>query len=147
LPGSSAAISNCLFVGNVSNTGTNYIGEYNTKHGSGALTVFENSHVKVDRCTFTGNWNGTDDKGVENVYTDSIFWMNTQSGGISTGGRYELDILDGLKVNGCFFRGKTSDPRGTISPTSNTFDAPNPDFDASYRPRAKDYANVGYRPE
>ena len=79
----------------MSNTGTNYIGEYNTKHGSGALTVFENSHVKVDRCTFTGNWNGADDKGTGNVYTNSIFWMNTKSGGISPGGRYELDILDG----------------------------------------------------
>ena len=148
LPGSSAAISNCLFVGNVSNTGTNYIGEYNTKHGSGALTVFENSHVKVDRCTFTGNWNGADDKGTGNVYTNSIFWMNTKSGGISPGGRYELDILDGRKVNGCFIRGEISDLRGTfLSTRRNTFDAPNPDFGASYRPRAKDYANVGYRPE
>ena len=151
LPGSSAVISNCLFVGNVSNTGTNYIGgpdnPYNGEHGSGALTVFENSHVKVDRCTFTGNWNGADDKGTGNVYTDSIFWRNTKSGGISPGGRYELDILDGRKVSGCFFRGEISDLRGTFSSTGNTFDAPNPDFDASYRPRAKDYANVGYRPE
>jgi len=150
LPGSSAVISNCLFVGNVSNTGPNYIGgaenPYNEEHGSGALTVFPTSIVKVDRCTFTGNWNGADDKGTGNVYTDSIYWMNTKTGGISPEARYELDILDGQKVSGCFFQGAIGDLRGTISVSGNTFDAPDPDFDLSYRPRAKDYANAGYRP-
>jgi hypothetical protein len=151
LPGSSAVISNCLFVGNVSNTGTNFVGgaenPYNEEHGSGALTVFPNALVKVERCTFTGNWNGTDDKGTGNAYIDCIYWMNTRTGGISPGTRYELDILDGQNVNGCFFQGAISDLRRTISASSNTLDAPDPDFDLSYRPRADAYANAGYRPD
>ena len=150
LPGSSVAISNCLFVGNVSNMGENYIRPdrpYNGKHGSGALTVFADSRVVVDRCTFTGNWNGADDKGTENVYKDSIFWKNTKEGGISPGGRYELDILDGQKVKGNFFQGEINDLRGTIGLSDNTLGAPDPEFDPSYRPRAKEYEGVGYRPD
>jgi hypothetical protein len=151
LPGSSAVISNCLFVGNVSNTGINYVGgtenPYNEEHGSGALTVFPGAHVKVDRCTFTGNWNGADDKGIGNVYADSIYWMNTRAGGISPGSRYELDILDGQNVNGCFFHGAIGDLRRTISSSSNTFEAPDPDFDELFRPRAREYAKAGYRPD
>jgi hypothetical protein len=151
LPGSSAVISNCLFVGNVSNTGINYVGgaenPYNAEHGSGALTVLPDSRVQVDRCTFTGNWNGADDKGTGSVYTGSIFWMNTKSGGISPKERYELDILDGKNVSGCFFQGVISDLRNTISVSANTFDAPDPEFDSSYRPRAEVYANAGYRPD
>lgn len=151
LPGSSAVISNCLFVGNVANTGPNYVGgtdnPYNEEHGCGALTVFPNATVNVDRCTFTGNWNGADDKGSGNVYTNTIFWQNTKPGGISPGSRYELDILDGSNVIGCFLGGQTEDLRGTINPNSNTFDAPEPDFDADFRPRNDDYADVGFRPE
>ena len=113
LPGSSANISNCLFVGNISNTGENYIGgsenPYNEEHGCGALTVFPNSRVTVDRCTFTGNWNGADDKGAGNAYTNCIFWKNTLAGGISPGHRYELDILDGSGVRHCLLGGSTSD--------------------------------------
>jgi hypothetical protein len=151
LPGSSAVIINCLFVGNVSNNGVNYVGgadaPYNEEHGSGALTVFPNGSVKVDHCTFTGNWNGVDDKGIGNVYTDSIFWMNTKSGGISPGARYELDILDGRMVSGCFLRGDISDLRKTVSLSSNNVEAPDPDFDSSFRPRSPNYADVGYRPD
>lgn len=151
LPGSSAEISNCLFVGNVSNTGVNYVGgrdnPYNEEHGSGALTVFPTSSVKVDRCTFTGNWNGADDKGTGNAYTNCIYWKNNKSGGICPESRYELDILDGQNVSGCFFQGEISDLRKTISLENNTFDAPDPDFDSLYRPRAAVYANVGYRPD
>jgi hypothetical protein len=151
LPGSSAVISNCLFVGNVANTGPNYVGgpdnPYNEEHGSGALTVFPQGRVIVERCTFAGNWNGADDKGTGNVYADSIFWRNTKSGGISPDRRYELDILDGRNVSNCFLRGEIADLRGTIDASKNTIDAPDPDFDESYRPRAETYANVGYRPE
>ncbi len=151
LVGSSANISNCLFVANVSNTGVNYIGgsenPYNEEHGCGALTVFPNSRVSVDRCTFTGNWNGADDKGAGNSYTNCVFWMNTKEGGISRGHRYELDIMDGSNVRRCMLGGSTSDLRGTIDPSANTLDASDPDFDDLYVPRAAEYSDVGYRPE
>jgi hypothetical protein len=151
LPGSSAVIINCLFVGNVSNNGINYVGgaeqPYNEEHGSGALTVFPNALVKVERCTFTGNWNGADDKGIGNVYTNSIFWMNTRPGGISPGARYELDILDGRNVRGCFLGGEISDLRKTVSVSHNRLEARDPEFDASFRPRSPEYASVGYRPD
>ncbi|MEZ6060776.1 MAG: right-handed parallel beta-helix repeat-containing protein [Planctomycetaceae bacterium] len=150
LVGSSATISNCLFVGNVSNTGENYIGgadnPYNEEHGCGALTVFPNSQVTVDRCTFTGNWNGADDKGTGNSYTNCIFWKNTKEGGISPEHRYELDILDGAGVKGCFLGGSTSDLRGTIDAAANTLNASDPDFDDLFVPQAIEYAGVGYRP-
>jgi len=151
LVGSSANISNCLFTGNVSNTGVNYIGgsdnPYNEEHGCGALTVFPNSRVTVDRCTFTGNWNGADDKGIRNSYLNCIFWMNTKKGGISLEDRYELDILDASNVRGCFLGGSTSDLRGTIDSSVNTLDASDPDFDDLFVPRAAEYSDAGYRPD
>lgn len=151
LPGSAATITNCLFVGNVANMGPNYIGgsdnPYNEEHGSGALTVFPGSRVTVDRCTFTDNWNGADDKGDGCVYLNSVFWRNVRSGGISPKGRYELDILDGRNVSGCFFGGEICDLRGSIDPKKNRLDAPDPNFDLSYRPRTPDYVHAGYRPD
>ena len=149
LPNSSAIIENCLFVGNISNTGVDEISQgedYNGEHGSGALTVFPGSRVRVSRCTFTGNWNGVDDKGVGNVYMNTIFWMNNAEGGISPGRRYEIDILDGSGVRGCFLKGDIDDLRGTLDKHRNVLNGPNPDFDASYRPRAKAYQSAGYRP-
>jgi hypothetical protein len=151
LPRSSAVIENCLFVGNIANTGLDYIGrwegsEYNKENGSGVLTVFPGSRVSVRHCTFTDNWNGVDDKGIGNSYVNSIFWMNVRSGGISHGPRYELDILDGSRVIGCFINGEVDDLRSTVSVEANVFDAPDPEFDGSYRPRAAEYASVGYRP-
>ncbi len=120
-------------------------GEYHPEHGSGALTVFERSHATVSRCTFTGNWNGVDDNGPGSTYTDCIFWNNTLKGGISAGGRYELDIVNADGVRGSFIHGEINDLRGTISKDANTFDPPDPQFDAQFVPRAKPYANVGYR--
>ena len=32
------------------------------------------------------------------TYTDWIFWKNNLPGGISTGKRYEIDIIDGAGV-------------------------------------------------
>ena len=151
LAGSAAVFENCLFVGNVSNTGVDYIGrrdgyEYNVEHGSGALTVFPNSRVEVRDCTFTGNWNGADDKGTGSVYKRSIFWRNNLPGGISPGLRYELDVLDGAGVSGCFINGEIEDLRGTLDPEANEMSAPDPDFDAAFRPRNPAYAGTGYRP-
>jgi hypothetical protein len=138
-------------VENVANLGVNYVGgaeaPYNEEHGSGALTVFPNGIVHVDRCTFTGNWNGADDKGLGNTYSSSIFWMNTKAGGISPKARYEIDILDGRKVTNCFIHGTIGDLRGTINASTNTLNAPDPEFDDSFRPRSQSYTHVGYRPE
>lgn len=151
LPGSAARIRNCLFVGNVSNTGEDYVSravgrQYKPEHGSGALTVFRGSVVDVSRCTFTGNWNGVDDNAVGNSYEDSIFWKNIRPGGICPGKRYEIDIADGSGVRHCFFHGEIEDLQETVSRRDNVFQAPDPQFDALFRPLAPEYADVGYRP-
>ena len=130
-------IENCLFAGNLANLGVDYVGmlsggEYHPEHGSGALTVFERSRVTVSRCTFTGNWNGVDDDGTGSTYVDSIFWKNTLPGGISPGPRYELDIVDAAGVRGSFIHGDVNDLRRTIDPKANTFDPPDPRFDAHF---------------
>jgi hypothetical protein len=151
LHGSRATIENCLFVGNVSNLGVDYVGlltggEYHPEHGSGALTVFEGSRATVSRSTFTGNWNGVDDNGTGSTYVETIFWKNTLAGGISRGPRYELDITDAAGVRGSFIHGDVNDLRGTINRELNTLDPPDPRFDAHFSPGAPQYAAVGYRP-
>jgi hypothetical protein len=151
LHGSRAVLEHCLFVGNVANLGVDYVGlltggEYHPEHGSGAMTVFEGSTATVSRCTFTGNWNGVDDNGTGSTYADSIFWRNTLAGGISAPPRYELDITDGSGVRGTFIHGEVNDLRGTIDKSANTFDPPDPRFDAQFVPQAPQYARVGYRP-
>ena len=150
LPASSAEITNCLFVDNLSNIGEDTVSppgkKYNAEHGSGALTVFPDSRVRVTRCTFTGNWNGVDDKGPANTYERSIFWQNTRPGGRAPRGRYELDLLDGSKVRDCLVGGATADLRGTIDAQRNRIDGSDPDFDSEFRPQAPDCAEIGYRP-
>jgi hypothetical protein len=148
---SRATIDNCLFVGNLSNLGVDYVGmlsggEFHPEHGSGALTVFAGSRATVSRCTFTGNWNGADDSGTGSTYVDTIFWKNTLPGGISPGSRYELDITDGAGVRGSFIHGDVNDLRGTINRDRNTFDPPDPRFDRQFVPQAPQFAKVGYRP-
>lgn len=151
LHGSRATLDNCLFVGNVANLGADYVGlltggEYHPENGSGAMTVFEGSRAEVSRCTFTGNWAGVDDNGTGSTYLKSIFWNNTLKGGISTGPRYEIDITSGAGVRESFIHGETNDLRGTIDRSVNTFDPPDPRFDAQFVPQAAEYAAVGYRP-
>jgi len=151
LHGSRAVVENCLFVGNVANMGVDYVGllttgEYRPEHGSGALTVFEGSRATVSRSTFTGNWNGVDDNGSGSTYEGCIFWKNTLGGGISPGARYELDVTDASGVRGSFIHGDVDDLSGTIDRTVNTFNPPDPRFDAQFVPRAPEYAAVGYRP-
>jgi Right handed beta helix region len=151
LHGSRATLENCLFVGNVSNMGVDVVGlltggEINPEHGSGALTVFQESRAAVSRCTFTGNWNGVDDIGSGSTYVDCIFWKNTRAGGISPPPRYELLVADGAGVRGSFIHGDVNDRMGTVSKALNTFDPPDPQFDAQFAPRAAPYAAVGYRP-
>jgi len=151
LPGSSAIVENSLFVRNISNTGEDEISpkglEYMGESGSGALTVFEGSRVLVSRSTFAGNWNGVDDLSSQsNLYLDSIFWMNSAQGGVSRGPRYELYLRNGDGVRNCWIRGRVADGLGTIDRSRNRFEAPDPDFDANYRPMEAAYGEVGYRP-
>jgi len=151
LPGSAAVIENCLFVGNIANSGMEEIKRrygltWNETHGSGALTVFQDSRVRVERSTFTGNWNGVDDRGENNVYRSSIFWKNDADDGSRPGGPYEIDIVNAGGVEGCFLNGETDDLRGSLDRARNVLDAPNPRFDRSFRPRHAAYAQVGYRP-
>jgi hypothetical protein len=49
-------------------------------------------------------------------------------------------------VRGSFIHGDINDLRGTIARESNTFDPPDPRFDAQFVPQAAEYAKVGYRP-
>ena len=151
LHNSQATLENCLFVGNISNLGVDYVGllaggEFHPEHGSGAMTVFAGSTATVSRCTFTGNWNGVDDTGSGSTYVDSIFWQNTAAGGISPDRRYEIDIEDGAGVKRCFIHGEVDDLRGTVAREANTLAAPDPQFDAQFVPRAPQYASAGYRP-
>ena len=151
LHGSAAVVENCLFVGNVSNMGVDVVGlltggEYRPEHGSGAITVFPESRLTMTRSTITGNWNGVDDSGKGSTYVDSIFWMNSLGGGISPGKRYELDLDDGAGVRGSFIRGVVDDLRGTVDKAANTFNPPDPRFDARFVPQAPEYSKVGYRP-
>jgi len=151
LHGSAATVENCLFVGNVANMGVDVVGlltggEFHPENGSGAITVFADSRVMVSRSTLTGNWSGVDDAGRGSTYVDTIFWKNTLAGGISPGKRYELDIEDGAGVRGSFIHGDVNDLRGTITRELNTFDPPNPRFDARFVPQAPEYSKVGYRP-
>lgn len=145
LPGSAATINNCLFTANVSNTRENHIAPYgyNGLHGSGALTAMKGSDVSVLRSTFSGNWNGVDDKGASSVYRETIFWANDAEGGISPRGRY---VLEASGVGRRYF-GETSgvsDLRDMINRSTNVFEARDPDFDTEFRPRSA--TGIGYRP-
>ncbi len=164
LPGSSAALINCLFVGNRSNLGNEHTpvkgnldwpnihalvrsaAGYLPENGSGAVTVFPTSFVVLDRCTFTANRNGLDDRGSRSVVRDCIFWRNTLPGGARAGSRYELDIARAARVERCFIGGDLPDLRQTIDPKRNTLRCSDPDFDDAFRPRNPEFAEVGYRP-
>ena len=151
LSGSSVVIENCLFVGNIGNTGMKEVRQkyrlsHNWQHGSGALTVFPGSRAQVRNCTFVDNWNGVDDHGSGSTYESCIFWKNTASDGSRPGGPYELDIVDASAVRNCFLRGDRIDLRHTIAIKDNHFNAPDPQFDQEYRPHRAAYSGVGYRP-
>ena len=148
--GSAAVIENCLFVGNKSNGPLDKrsaeVGKWKPEHGAGALTLFPGSRVIVRRCTFTGNRNGVDDSGAGSVYEDSIFWMNNAEGGWPTGARYEVDIKGTSVIHRCFLNGDTIDLKGNLDSTKNSLGCPDPEFDKFFRPRAKEFADAGYRP-
>jgi hypothetical protein len=61
------------------------------------------------------------------------------------GRRYEFDILDADFVSGCRIGGGVADLRGTIDKTKNRLGIADPDFDASFEPRAPGFEGFGYR--
>ncbi len=146
LPGSSAVISNCLFIGNLANRGLNYISENSAQPeftNSSPLTVFPTSRAVVVHCTFTGNRNGVDDLGRQSVYQNCIFWRNDLGGAYYGGERYNLDVEGAVQVSDCIFGGPVIDRSNSISRTNNVFDAPDPKFDQQFRPNSPVYALGG----
>ena len=149
LGGSAARIVNCLFVGNVSNTGEDVVSKRSGEKpftNCGVLTIFPKSDANVQNCTFTGNRNAVDDLGGESVYLNSIFANNNLADGLKGTERYELDLPAGAKVTGCFISGIILDPRHSVSAKENTLNAPRPMFNKDFVPEATEYKGVGYRP-
>ena len=148
LAGSSAMLINCLFVDNASNLGEDIVSKRSGEPpfiNSGVLTVFQNSRAVVENCTFTANRNAVDDLGGLSEYRNSIFYRNTVNKGLA-GERYELELPKGGQVQGCMINGSVIDPLKVIASGENVMDAPAPDFDERFMPRAPAYARVGYRP-
>ena len=152
LHGSRATLENCLFVGNVANMGVDYVGlltggEYHPENGSGAHHGLrgipgdgqpEHVHRQLER-------RGRRRHAAAPTSIRSSGRTRSR-GGISPGKRYELDIEDGAGVRGSFIHGDVNDLRGTIKAELNTFDPPDPRFDARFVPQAPEYSKVGYRP-
>lgn len=152
LAGSSARIINCLFVGNVSNTGEDPVAKSSGERpfvNNGVLTIFWNSRAEVRNCTFTGNRNGVDDMGGQSHYSNCIFFDNNLDGGLTGYPRYELAVNAGGKVSGCFINGTIHDMAKVVSPEENTLKGPSfpaPNFDNAFVPQNPEYKNAGYRP-
>lgn len=149
LPGSSAELINCLFVGNASNLGPDVVADLSGEKpftNSGVVTVFSTSKGIFRQCTFAGNRNGIDDMNPNSIYEDCLFWDNNLNVGLP-GERYALDLQKGAaKVEGCFFQGRILDPHNAVSGELNQLDCPDPEFTKQFVPRAKGFENVGYRP-
>ena len=148
LPGSSAVISNCLFVGNVANLGVNFISADQAQPeftNSAPLTVFPTSRAVVQQCTFTGNRNGIEDLGHRSIYQNCAFWRNELRGGFYGENPYDLYIEDEAQVTGCVFGGSVMDRRGVVSKLANAFKAPDPRFDSQFKPASLQYARAGIR--
>jgi len=150
LAGSSAKIVNCLFVGNVSNTGEDVVATQSGERSftnSGVITIFQNSFAEIRNCTFTGNRNAVDDMGGKSTYQNCIFYQNDlDTTSQKNASRYELNIDSGATVSGCFITGPNLDPKKSISPTENILNPPPPKFDKDFVPQSPEYKNAGYRP-
>ena len=151
LAGSAARIINCLFVGNVSNTGEDVVAKQSGERpfvNSGVVTIFQNSHAEVRNCTLAGNRNGVDDMGDQSRYVNCIFFDNNLEGGLRGSARYDLAVNGGAKeVTGCFFGGTVHDVGHVVSAEKNTLNAPPPGFNKSFVPEAPEYKSAGYRPK
>ena len=149
LAGSSAKILNCLFVGNISNTGEDLVAKASGEKpfaNNGAITIFWESLALVQNCTFTGNRNGVDDMGGDSVYVANLFHANRAEGGLSGFPRYELAINAGGRVENCVILGPVHDAKQVIDRAKNRLQGPDPRFDPDWVPQAPEYAGIGYRP-
>ena len=149
LAGSAARINNCLFFGNVSNTGEDPVAKNSGERpfaNNGILTIFWQSRAEVRNCTFTGNRNGVDDMGGQSSYLNCIFYDNRLDTGLKGYARYELAVNAGATVSGCFINGTIHDVGKVVSAEKNNLKPPPPAFDARFVPQAPEYANAGYRP-
>ena len=149
LAGSAARVINCLFVGNVSNTGEDTVAKSSGERpfvNNGVMTIFQNSRADVRNSTFTGNRNGVDDMGGLSSYANCIFVENRLDTGLKGFARYELAVNAGGKVVGCFINGTVHDVRHVVSAQENVLEAPTPKFNKSFVPEAPEYKSVGYRP-
>ena len=151
LAGSAARIINCLFVGNVSNTGEDVVAKQSGERpfvNSGVVTIFQNSRAEVRNCTLAGNRNGVDDMGGQSRYVNCIFFDNNLEGGLKGSARYDLAVNGGAKeVTGCFFGGTVQDVGHGVSAEKNTLNAPPPGFNKSFVPEAPEYKSAGYLPK
>lgn len=149
LPGSSAVLTNCLFISNIANLGENFISP-NKEHpeftNSAPVTVFPTSRGVLQRCTFTRNRNGVDDLGQNSVYERCVFWANGLGGAYYPGTRYELDIEGRAQATGCFFGGRVLDPNGAISTTHNVLNCADPQFDRGFKPTKPEFQRAGFEP-
>ncbi len=150
LAGSSARILNCLFSGNISNTGEDPVAKKSGERpfaNNGVVTIFWNSHAEMRNCTFTGNRNGVDDMGGRSSYVNCIFVDNKLDTGLKGFPRYELAVNAGAaRVSGCLFSGIIHDAGHVVSAEANVLDAPAPHFNARFEPEAPEYQHAGYRP-
>ena len=156
LAGSSARIINCLFVGNVSNTGQDPVAKNSGERpfvNNGVLTIFWDSRAVVRNCTFTGNRNGVDDMGGQSSYANCIFIDNKLDTGLKGFARYEVAVNAGAKeVSGCFIDGIIHDVGHVVSTRENVLEGtsgrafPPPKFNKSFVPEAPEYKHAGYRP-
>jgi hypothetical protein len=145
LPGSCAVISNCLFVGNLANQGTNFISPTPEFTNSAPLTVFPASRALVQRCTFANNRNGVEDLGRLSVYQQCIFWNNELDTAFYKGKRYALNVEETARVTGCIFGGPVFAPEGVISKSDNHLSGPDPKFDSCFNPADVAYEAAGFR--
>jgi hypothetical protein len=156
LAGSSARILNCLFVGNVSNTGEDPVAKKSGEQpfvNNGVLTIFWNSRAEVCNCTFTGNRNGVDDMGGRSSYLNCIFVDNNLDTGLKGFARYELAVNAGVKkISGCFIDGVIHDAGQVVSAQQNVLGGPSgqsfppPRFNKAFVPEAPEYKKAGHRP-
>lgn len=115
--GSSASVSECLFEGNVSNTGPGE-GE-NPFNNSGVITVFPRSRLLMQDCTVIHNRNGVDDQSGLGTYERCVFRSNTRDGGFTVQTRFELDLPKGGRFSDCVLDDPVKDPMGALSRGSN----------------------------
>jgi hypothetical protein len=149
LEGSSARVVNCLFLANASNLGEDFISPQTGQPpftNNGVVTVFPESRLWLERCTFVGNRNGVDDLGTESVYRDCIFWDNRWNAGARGGPRFDLDLQTGNRVTGCLVSGAMPNPYNGVNQRDNVMNPPPPRFDAAFVPQAPEYSRAGYRP-